>query len=179
MKTGRSFIREVLDIFPSVLSHPHLSGMLRVMATALAWGTRADRPSWFSFPLLCSRRRICTSRSMVLHSTWHCSVAKLCPTLCDPMDYSTPAFPAPHHLPEFTLVHVHWMDGANQPPHPLPSPSPSAFNLSQHQGLFQDWLFASCGQSIEASASVLPMSIQGWFPLRLTGLMAMRKAWAN
>ena len=65
------------------------------------------------------------------------------------------------------------IDDVIQSLHPLSPFSPSAFNLSQHQGLFQwVWLLASCGQSIgaSASASVLPMSIQGWFPLRLTGL---------
>ena len=164
MRTGRSFIREVLDIFPSLFSHPHLSGMLRVTAIALAWGTRADWPPWFSLPLLCSKRRNCTSHSMVLRSMWRCcSVAKSCPTLCNLMDYSVPAFPAPHHLPEFTLVHVHWLDDAIQLSHPLPSPSPSAFSLCQHQGLSQDWLFISGGQSIEASASVLQWVFKVYF----------------
>ena len=64
------------------------------------------------------------------------SVAQLCPTLCDPMDYSTPGFPVHHHLPELG-THVHWVGDAIQPSHPLLSPSPPAFNLSQHQGLFQ------------------------------------------
>ena len=59
------------------------------------------------------------------------SVAQLCLTLCDPMDCSMPG------LPEFTQTHVHWVGGAIQPSHPLSSPSPPAFNLSQHQGLFQ------------------------------------------
>ena len=55
----------------------------------------------------------------------------------------------------------------------LSSPSPPVLNLSQHQGLFQ-WIdFTSGGQSIGASASVLPMNIQGWFPLRLTGLISL------
>ena len=64
-----------------------------------------------------------------------CSVAQLCPTLCDPMDCSMPGFPIPHHLPEFAQVCVHCIDDAIQPSHPL-TPS-SALNLSQHQGLFQ------------------------------------------
>ena len=66
-----------------------------------------------------------------------CSVTKLCPTLCDPMDYSTPGFPVVHHLLEFAQAHVRWVGDAIQPSHPLLSPSPPAFSLSQHQGLFQ------------------------------------------
>ena len=59
------------------------------------------------------------------------------PTLCDPMDWSRPGFPLHHLLPELTHIHVHWVDDAIQPSHPLLSPS-SAFNLSQHQGLFSN-----------------------------------------
>ena len=66
-----------------------------------------------------------------------CSVTQSCPTLCDPMDCSTPGFPIHHQLPELTQTHVHPVGDAIQPSHPLSSPSPPAFNLSQHQGLFQ------------------------------------------
>ena len=65
------------------------------------------------------------------------SVAQSCPALCDPMDCSTPSFPVHHQLPELTQTHVHRVGDAIQPPHPLLSPSPPAFNLSQHQGLFR------------------------------------------
>ena len=65
------------------------------------------------------------------------SVAQLYPTLCDLMDCSTPGLPVHYQLPEFTRTHVHWVGDAIQPSHPLSSPSPPAFNLSQHQGLFQ------------------------------------------
>ena len=65
-----------------------------------------------------------------------CSVVQPCPTLCNPMDYSTPGFPVLHHLPELAQTHVHRVGDAIQPSHPLSFPSP-AFNLSQHQGLFQ------------------------------------------
>ena len=64
------------------------------------------------------------------------SVAQSCPTRCDPMDCSTPGLPVHHQLPEFTQTHVHRVGDAIQPSHPLSSPSP-AFNLSQHQCLFQ------------------------------------------
>ena len=65
-----------------------------------------------------------------------CSVAQSCLTLCDPMDCSTPGLPVHHQFPELTQTHVHRVGDAIQPSHPPLSPSP-AFNLSQHQGLFQ------------------------------------------
>ena len=58
-------------------------------------------------------------------------------TLCDPMDCSTPGFPVHHQLLELRQTHAHQVGDAIQPSHPLSSPSPPAFNLSQHQGLFQ------------------------------------------
>jgi len=67
----------------------------------------------------------------------HCSVTKSCPTLCDPMDYSTPGFPVLLYLLEFTQTHIHQVGDAIQPSHPLSSPSLLALNLAQHQGLFQ------------------------------------------
>ena len=65
------------------------------------------------------------------------SVAQSCPTLCDPMNRSTPGLPVHHKLPEFTQTHVHRVRDAIQPSHPLSSPSPPALNPSQHQSLFQ------------------------------------------
>ena len=65
-----------------------------------------------------------------------------CPTLCDPMDCSMPGFLVHHQLLELTQTHVHWVGDAIQPAHPLSSPSPPAFNLSQHQGLFH-WVSSS------------------------------------
>ena len=70
------------------------------------------------------------------------SVAQSCPTLCDPMNRSTPGLPVHHQLPEFTQTHVHWVSDAIQPSHPLSSPSPPALNPSQHQSLFQ-WVNSS------------------------------------
>ena len=93
------------------------------------------------------------------------------------MEYSMPGFPVHHQLLELAQTHVYWVSDAIQPSHPLSSPSPPVFNLSQHQGLFQ-WVsnFASSGQSIgvSASVSVLPMNIQDWFPLGLTGSIASK-----
>ena len=65
------------------------------------------------------------------------SVAQSCPTLCDPMNVSTPGLPVHHHLPEFTQTHVHRVSDAIQPSHPLSSPSSPVPNPSQHQSLFQ------------------------------------------
>ena len=70
------------------------------------------------------------------------SVAQSCPTLCNPMNYSTPGLPVHHHLPEFTQTHVHRVHDTIQPSHPLSSPSPPAPNPSQHQSLFQ-WINSS------------------------------------
>ena len=97
------------------------------------------------------------------------SVTQSCPILCNPMDCSMPGFPVHHQLPELAQTHVHWVSDAIQPSCSLLPPSP-------HQGLFRCQFFASGGQSIgaSASASVLPMSIQGWFPLGLTGLISLK-----
>ena len=65
------------------------------------------------------------------------SVTQSCLTLCDPTDCSTPGLPVHHQLSEFTHTHVHWVSDVIQLSHPLSSPSLPAFNLSQHQGLFQ------------------------------------------
>ena len=82
------------------------------------------------------------------------SVAQLCQTLCDPMDCSTPGFPVRHPLPGLTQTHVYWVSDAIQPFHPLSSPSPPAFNLSQHQGLFQ-WV-----SSLHQVVKVLELQLQ-------------------
>ena len=73
---------------------------------------------------------------LLLYYSSFSSVTQLCLTLCDPMNHSTPGL-GPHQLPEFTQTHVHRVDDAIQPAHPLSSPSPPAPNPSQHQGLFQ------------------------------------------
>ena len=67
----------------------------------------------------------------------NCSVAKLCLTICNLMDCSTPGFPVLHYLPEFAQTHVHWFGDAIQPSHPLSHPSLPALNLSQHQDLLK------------------------------------------
>ena len=84
-----------------------------------------------------------TSSHLVKHtSVQFSSVAQLCSILCDPMNRSPPGLPVHHQLPEFTQTHAHRVGDAIQPSHPLSSPSPSAPNPSQHQGLFQ-WVNSS------------------------------------
>ena len=78
---------------------------------------------------------ICLAVMLISSVQWY-------PTLCDPMDCKTPGLPDHHQLPEFTQTHAHWVGDVIQPSHPLSSPSPPAFNLSQHQGLFQ-WISSS------------------------------------
>ena len=70
------------------------------------------------------------------------SVVQSCSTFWDPMDCSTWGLSVPHWLPELAQTHVHWVSDAIQPSHPLSSPSPPAFSLSQHQGLFK-WVSSS------------------------------------
>ena len=75
--------------------------------------------------------------SSAFSSVQFSSVAQLCPTLCDPMNRSTPGLPVHHQLPEFTQTHIHRVSDTIQPSHPLSSPSPPAPNPCQHQSLFQ------------------------------------------
>ena len=98
------------------------------------------------------------------------SVTQSCPTLCDPMNRSTPGFPVHYQLQESTQTHVHRVGDAIPPSHPLSSPTPHAFNLSQYQGVFQG---VSIG--VSASASVLPMNFQDWFLLGWTGLISQTR----
>ena len=104
------------------------------------------------------------------------SVTQSCLILCDPMDCSTPGFPALHHLPVFAQTHVHWVSDAIQPPHPLEPfsscpqsfPAPGSFPMSQ--------LCASGGQStgVSASTSILPMNTQDWSSLWWTGWISFQ-----
>ena len=89
-----------------------------------------------------------------LSSVQFSSVSQLCLTLCDPIDCSTPSLPVHHQLPEFTQTHVHWVGDAIQPSHPLSSPSPPTFTLSQHQSLFK-WV-----SSLHQVAKVLEFQLQ-------------------
>ena len=93
----------------------------------------------FNYNLL--QRDVFMIHKIIQHS-FRFSSTQSCPTLCNPMNHSTPGLPVHHQLPEFTQTHVHWVDDAIQPSHPLWSPSPPAPSPSQHQGLFQ-WVSSS------------------------------------
>ena len=97
------------------------------------------------------------------------SATQSCPTLCDPMDYSTPGFPVHHQLPEPTQTHVHPTISSSIVPFSCLRSFPASGSF------LMSWFFPSGGQSIGASASVLPMNIQDWFPLGLTGWISSGK----
>ena len=115
--------------------------------------------------------------SLTYNVTCCCLLAKLCTTLCSPMDCSTPGSSVLHYLLEFAQTHVHRVGDAIQPSHPLLSPSPLTFNLFQHQGLFQKVSYSHQVAKVlepSASASVFPVNIQHWFPLGLTSLISLQ-----
>ena len=93
------------------------------------------------------------------------------------MDCSTPGVPVHHQLPEFYQTHVHWVSDAIQPSHPLSSPSHPAFNLSQHQGLFQ-WVSSSYQVAkvleFQLQHQSFQRNIQDWFPLGLTDWISLQ-----
>ena len=95
-----------------------------------------------------------------------CLVTKSCLTLCDPMDCSMPGFSVLHHLQESAQTHVHWVSDAIQSFHPLPPPSPSALNLSQHQDLFQ-WVVSSHQVAKVLELQLQPQSCQWIFRIDL------------
>ena len=122
--------------------------------------------------------RSITMSKETTQQTQFSSVTQSCPTLCNPMDCSTSGLPVHHQFPEFTQSHIHWVGDAIQTSHPLWSPSSCLQSFPASGSLLMSWLFASGGQSIGASGSasalVLPMSIEGWFPLGLTGLLFLQ-----
>ena len=98
---------------------------------------------------------------LIYTSVQSSSVAQSCLNLCNLMDCSTPGFPIQHQLSELAQTHAHHVSDTIQSSHPVLSPSPPAFNLSQHQGLFQ-WVGSLIQVSTGASTStsVLLMNIQ-------------------
>ena len=101
------------------------------------------------------------------------SVAQSCPTLCDPMDCSTPGFPVHHQLMEPTQTHVRCVGDAIQPAHPLLSPSPPAFNLSQHQSIF-NWV-----SSLHQVVKVLEFQLQHQSFQWIFRLISFRMGWLD
>ena len=108
--------------------------------------------------------------SLTYNVTCCCSLAKLCLTLCDRVDCSTPGSSVFRYLPEFPQIFVPWFGDAIQPSHSLLSPSQS---FPASRSFPKSLLFASGSQSTGASASVLPMNIQSWFSLGLTSLISL------
>ena len=104
-------------------------------------------------------------------------VTQSCPTLCNPMNHSTSGLPDHHQLPESTQTHVHRVNDAIQPSHPLSSPSPPALNPSKHQSLFR-WVSSShevaTWAGVSALASFLPKKSQGWSPSEWTGWISLQ-----
>ena len=108
------------------------------------------------------------------------SVAQSCPTLCDPMNYSTPGLPFHHQLLEFTQTEVHRVRDAIQPSHPLSSPLPPAPNthppsirvFSKESTQLFVWGDQSTG--VSALVSFLPKNTQGWSPLERTGWISLQ-----
>ena len=119
----------------------------------------SDRTSWLDFSKRKWQNRN-RSRNLISRAIQFSSVTQSCLTLCDSMDCSMPGFPVHHQLPELSQTHVHWVSYAVQPSHPLSSPSPPPFNLSQHQGLFK-WV-----SSLHQVAKVLEFQLRmDWFDL--------------
>ena len=109
----------------------------------------------------------------LISSVQFSSVTQPCPTLCDPMDCSTPGLPVHHQLPEFTQIHVHWVGDAIST---SVVPFSCLLSLPPSGSFLMNWLFASGGQSIGASASALvfPINIQDWFPLGWTSWISLQ-----
>ena len=126
---------------------------------------------WEMIPGSCTRtvRKLRQGRSVQFSS-----VAQLCPTLCNPVDCSTPGLPVHHQLPEFTQTHAQRVGDAIQPSHPLSPPFLPVPNPSQSFPMSQ--LFARGGQStgVSASASVLPVNTQDWSPLGWIGWISLQ-----
>ena len=127
---------------------------------------------WFYKLYVCFfvRLFLCVYNSVQLNTLICCSVVS--DSLWNPMDCSMPGFPVLHHLLELAQTHIHWVSDAIQPSHPLIIPFSCLQSFPASGSFPMSWLFTSGGQNIGTSASawVLPVNNQGWFPLGLTGL---------
>ena len=104
------------------------------------------------------------------------SVAQSCPTLCDPMNCSTPGLPVHHQFPEFTQTHVQQVGDAIQPSHPLVPFSPCPQSLPALESFPRSQLLAWGGQSagVSASTSFPPKKSQSWSPSEWTGWISLQ-----
>ena len=156
--TKQTFVGKVISLLFNMLSR-----------LAIAFLPRSKRPliSWLW-------------SLTALISVQFSSVSQSCLTLCDPMHCSMPGFPVHHQLPELTQTHVHRVSDAIQPSHPLLSPSPLAFNLSQHQGLFiwvsfshqiaKVWSFSFSISPFNEYSGLISLGWTGWIFLQSKGL---------
>ena len=114
---------------------------------------------------------------LTLCSNFFIYSVQLCPAICNPMHCSTPGLPVHHQLPEFTQTHVHWVGDTHATISSSVIPFSSCLQSFPPSGSFpMSQLFTSSGQNIgvSASTSVLPMNIQDWFPLGLTGWISLQ-----
>ena len=151
-----------MGLFP----HPGIwltifSNIFRICATSLNWKVALLKNVYFIFPSIHWLELFCCR-----------STTQSCPTLCDPMDCRKPGLSVPHHLPKFTQVH-HWCHTVISSSDALVSFCLQSFQASGTFPMSQ--LFASDDQNtkVSISASVLPTSIQGLFPWRLTWLISL------
>ena len=144
-----TFLKSLLKRYdPSIprlqntLARPVFSSLQKTCMLIIFLGMATTRELWFYLSSTGTARSLpCAPLTAPFHmrSSCCCSVAQLCPPLCDPVDCSMPGFPALHYLPEFAQIHVHWIDDATQPSHPLPPLSPLAFNLPSIR-VFSQWV---------------------------------------
>ena len=132
---------------------PVLHHLLEFAQVHVHWLSDAIQPSHHTVKQA-KHKRINTAWLHFCEAACCCSGAQSCPALCNPIDCSMPGLPVLHHLQEFAQTHIHWVSDAIQPSHPLLSPSPPAFHLSQHQGLFH-WVGSS-----HQVAKVLELQLQ-------------------
>ena len=150
LQKGAPYPLALLPRFPLVQSLATInlffvSTNLPILDILRKWSHTICGPWLLLFSIMFSRfkRTVAyTSTPFISVSQAVSSVTQSCPTLCDPMDCSTPGLPVHHQLPELAQTHFHRVGDAIQPSHPLVSPSPPALNLSQHQGLFK-WVSSS------------------------------------
>ena len=128
--TRWTFVDKVISLL--IIRELQIKTTMRFTSHQLEW-LSSKNPQTVNAREVVERRK----PSYPVGSVQFSSVTQSCPTLCDPMNRSTPGLPVHHHLPEFTQTHVHRVCDAIQPSHPRLSPSPSAPNPSQHQSLFQ------------------------------------------
>ena len=134
LRIGENIFKQRID-----LQKIHIAHAAQCQNTKQSNQKIGTRPKWTFMQRRCKNGQQTNEKTPNIdnHSVQFSSVAQSCPTLCDPMNRSTPGLPVHQQLPEFTQTQVHRVSDTFQPSHPLSSPSPLAPNPSQHQSLFQ------------------------------------------